>query len=468
MKKLGHITNEKIQQIRKKTPTGMFSTNKPNQEGFTPEQIRDAYTHALLDPKNSLVELINLLIDSLNNSGIITVVDNYPTNDIENYLGQTILVKSNNTIYKIDGNGNKEVININNQYKTFNEKKGIVYLKVRNPKYPEVLWASFTFEKDGIYYLKGQYIGSGLEDNYKIKLVDKTELDSLINEIKANTSPLVVIKDSEINNIDYYSLILNNSFYTENKTPLVLLQLVSSGSYLVAEKVEVTGSTMQLVFGQKVSTYANKVENKQYIVSLSVDKSKNNITSASFVTPTFDDYTNQVNNLAKSFKDVSVVRDDTSGTWTFTFTKSNGEKQVVSIDTPEEYIIDTSKEPYVKDDGVTLVITFVGGKKVEIDMSKVSKYYKFKNTESISLKIDSNNNVTAEIVDGGVTRAKLGADIVQEIDEIYNAITFNRVGLLKVGEYNEDSGMIAITWDTDILKSTTYNEETGVLSVTFR
>lgn len=193
MKKLGHITNEQIQQIRKKTPTGMFSTNKPNQEGFTPEQIRDAYTHALLDPKNSLVELINLLIDSLNNSGIITVVDNYPINDIENYLGQTILVKSNNTIYKIDGNGNKEVININNQYITFNEEKGIVYLKVRNPKYPEVVWASFTFEKDGIYYLEEEHIGSESEDKNKIKFATKKDIKEITDAITINRIGLLKV-----------------------------------------------------------------------------------------------------------------------------------------------------------------------------------------------------------------------------------------------------------------------------------
>lgn len=55
----------------------------------------------------------------------------------------------------------------------------------------------------------------------------------------------------------------------------------------------------------------------------------------------------------------------------------------------------------------------------------------------------------------------------QRINDIIHEITNNRVGLLKVGEYNEETGEIEIIFDQSKVESLSYNEETGILNINY-
>ena len=53
------------------------------------------------------------------------------------------------------------------------------------------------------------------------------------------------------------------------------------------------------------------------------------------------------------------------------------------------------------------------------------------------------------------------------LNQLQDDVTLNRVGLLKVGEYNEATGEIDIYYDSDIVESLSYDEDTGILTVTW-
>ena len=58
-------------------------------------------------------------------------------------------------------------------------------------------------------------------------------------------------------------------------------------------------------------------------------------------------------------------------------------------------------------------------------------------------------------------------EVDEKISEITDAITINRIGLLKVGEYEEDTGVIEFIYDQDIIDTFEYNEDSGILSLTY-
>ena len=108
-----------------------------------------------------------------------------------------------------------------------------------------------------------------------------------------------------------------------------------------------------------------------------------------------------------AFKDVAVTKDTTNGTYTFTFTKLDNTTKEVQIDTSEEHIIDVSRPPYM--DGDELVITFVGGEVVRVDMASLVEYNTFESTPTIKLEEDVNHKVKATLKDGSVEVKHLGA-----------------------------------------------------------
>ena len=50
------------------------------------------------------------------------------------------------------------------------------------------------------------------------------------------------------------------------------------------------------------------------------------------------------------------------------------------------------------------------------------------------------------------------------LNQLQNDVTLNRVGLIKVGEYDDDTGEIDISY-TDVVESIDYDENTGMLTV---
>lgn len=55
----------------------------------------------------------------------------------------------------------------------------------------------------------------------------------------------------------------------------------------------------------------------------------------------------------------------------------------------------------------------------------------------------------------------------KEQEKIIHALTYQRVGLLKVSEYNEDTGIVDFLYDSDIIRSLQYNDDTGILDLTY-
>ena len=54
-----------------------------------------------------------------------------------------------------------------------------------------------------------------------------------------------------------------------------------------------------------------------------------------------------------------------------------------------------------------------------------------------------------------------------EVEDLKNKLTWNRIGLLKVSSYNEETGIVDFIFDTDIVKTFNYNEDTGILDLTY-
>ena len=53
------------------------------------------------------------------------------------------------------------------------------------------------------------------------------------------------------------------------------------------------------------------------------------------------------------------------------------------------------------------------------------------------------------------------------LNQLQDDVTLNRVGILKVGEYNTNTGEIDIYYYEDLVESLDYNEDTGILTVTW-
>ena len=55
----------------------------------------------------------------------------------------------------------------------------------------------------------------------------------------------------------------------------------------------------------------------------------------------------------------------------------------------------------------------------------------------------------------------------QKVEENKHLLTNNRVGLLKVGEYDNQTGEIEIIYDPNKVDTMKYNDDTGVLTITY-
>lgn len=130
-----------------------------------------------------------------------------------------------------------------------------------------------------------------------------------------------------------------------------------------------------------------------------------------------------------AFKDVEVAKDTINGTYTFTFTKLDNTTKEVQIDTPEEFIIDYNKPPYLE--GNNLIITFVGGSTISIDMSTLVEYNTFESTTTITLTEDSNHKVTATLNDGSVKLSHLNTEVISKINNNTINIAKNKQDIAK-------------------------------------
>lgn len=125
-----------------------------------------------------------------------------------------------------------------------------------------------------------------------------------------------------------------------------------------------------------------------------------------------------------SFYSVSTTKNTATGLYTLSFKNYFGNVIATSeIDTPEEKIIDPNHPPYM--DGDELVITFVDGTVIRVDMSALVTYNTFSDTTTIALEQDSDHNVTATLKDGAVTVEKLDTEIQEFFDDAYNAELVN-------------------------------------------
>ena len=234
MKKIQHITNEQIQQIKKKTPTGMFTTNKPNQEGFTPAQIRDAYTHALLDPNYSIVKLINDLIDNLNNEKILTILPTLPSS-LEGYENQAILVLDKKKIYNIDENANVQVV----------------------------------FESDIVYY-----DGEIFDTNIINRLNEQNAKDKIIKVYSEGTGETNLV-DFEDGKIPYGDMI---AYYHSEYEGIVIWYAYGIAVYYPEENKLVNMTISKEYLDKKIQNIAEKAEGKTatHIISISNNPAFNN------------------------------------------------------------------------------------------------------------------------------------------------------------------------------------------------
>lgn len=55
--------------------------------------------------------------------------------------------------------------------------------------------------------------------------------------------------------------------------------------------------------------------------------------------------------------------------------------------------------------------------------------------------------------------------LLNYINKLQNEVDSNRIGLLKVGDYDTDTGEIDIYYDDEIVDAYDYNEETGILTI---
>lgn len=58
-------------------------------------------------------------------------------------------------------------------------------------------------------------------------------------------------------------------------------------------------------------------------------------------------------------------------------------------------------------------------------------------------------------------------ELVKEMQDLKNEVTINRIGFIKVGEYNDETGEIEIIEDPTIVDDLSYDEDTGILEVTY-
>lgn len=57
--------------------------------------------------------------------------------------------------------------------------------------------------------------------------------------------------------------------------------------------------------------------------------------------------------------------------------------------------------------------------------------------------------------------------LINHINKLQEDVTTNRVGILRVGEYDPITGEIELTYDDEIVESIDYNEEDGILTITW-
>lgn len=103
-----------------------------------------------------------------------------------------------------------------------------------------------------------------------------------------------------------------------------------------------------------------------------------------------------------SIKNVTQSYNDDTGVITLTYTRQDNTTFNVEINTPAEKILDLNNPP--KMEGNNLVLTFVDGTSVSIDMSQFITLYFGSESDTIKITIDPlTNTITATIKDGSIS-----------------------------------------------------------------
>lgn len=103
-----------------------------------------------------------------------------------------------------------------------------------------------------------------------------------------------------------------------------------------------------------------------------------------------------------SIKNVTQSYNDDTGVITLTYTRQDNTTFNVEINTPAEKILDLNNPP--KMEGNNLVLTFVDGTSVSIDMSQFITLYFGSESDTITVMIDPLTNIiTAKIKDGSIS-----------------------------------------------------------------
>lgn len=294
--------------------------------------------------------------------------------------------------------------------------------------------------------------------------------ESTVADIKENTAPYTLIRQSQLQSIDYHARLINNGVHQYNEPHTVYFE-TSDGQNILMSFVEKSSEKISLVGSYAYSGENKNVSVKLYKLFIFPSKGLNNVLIEESTLSSVDTLNNEVNIINKetntikstfnqSFKSVELNKNTKTGEYTITFIDFSGNETAINIDTPDEKIIDTTKPPYLQ--GNNLVLTFVDGSVVKVDMSKLVEYNSFSDTSTISIVEDTNHNVTATLINGSVTRVKLAQDVTGELDDIHETITKIQD---KMGNVTTVDGSMVVGNTLVCGNACSFDEETGTLIV---
>ena len=213
------------------------------------------------------------------------------------------------------------------------------------------------------------------------------------------------IKNSEISGNSYIKDILTlkeNSIFDALKGTMAVKTPSNPNDAVNKQYVDENGGLIKDYIDGKVITLNKKIDTTKSEL-IGTDQDAYNIDTIKGSKKYADKVKNDVTEkYDSSIKNVTQSYNDETGVITLTYTRQDNTTFNVNINTPAEKILDLNNPPRME--GNNLVLTFVDGTSVSIDMSQFVTLYFGSKSDTIDVEIDPlTNTITAKIKDGSIS-----------------------------------------------------------------
>lgn len=287
---------------------------------------------------------------------------------------------------------------------------------------------------------KGTLELTNVNDSY-YTLPVKRSLLTEVGKVKAQLK--ITTAEGEIYIFEEKELLVNKAIEADTTIPEDYPSWIDTANQKLAEFEEAQNKTNELVETLeqgivKMEENLGKIEQGLNDINDAVDKANDAVeniqTSLDDNLKQSKDYTN--NAISRDFKDISYDKD----TAVFTFTRHDNTTFVVDLP-----IEQTVKDGRYDSETKELVLVLVSGQEIRIPATSLIDVYTGSDSATIQLVVDANNNITANIKAGTISKTLLTTELQEEIDNKVNKTDVMSGSKLGIGRVSYSYGIYANT-----------------------